>query len=176
MLAWYLRVNLLEAHWLPGFRHIRGREGDFIDFHCFGITHIGWSHREDVGNWYPWGHSWHVGACSVPCSAPVSAKLGLVGSLDLQWVNRLHKNLRQFILVSIFSKYGPESTFRPSALDFPCIPTYDIPWWHGTGKEETSPVPGVRFICRGFLYIGDFQHWNPAAVLPAGLPVSHMLK
>lgn len=45
-----------------------------------------------------------------------------------------------------------------------------------TGKEEASLVPDWSFICRGFPYIGGFQHWNPAAILPVGLPVSHMLK
>lgn len=45
-----------------------------------------------------------------------------------------------------------------------------------TGKEEASLVPEWSFICRGFPYIGGFQHWNPATILPVGLPVSHMLK
>lgn len=47
------------------------------------------------------GHSWHIGACSVFCSASVLGEQSLVAS-DLQWVNHLHKNLRYFHLVSIF--------------------------------------------------------------------------
>lgn len=46
----------------------------------------------------------------------------------------------------------------------------------GQGRKRHLLFPEWEFVCRGFLYIGDFQHWNPAAVLPAGLPVSHMLK
>lgn len=102
MPVWYLHVNLSVAHWLPGFRHIYGRKGDFIDLHYFWITHRDWSHWEDVDNWYPWGIPGMWGLALYLAQPQSLQSQAWWGSSDLQWMNRLHKNLRQFLLVFIF--------------------------------------------------------------------------
>lgn len=155
MLVWYLHVNLLEAHWLPGIRwNVYGREGDFTGLYYFWKTHANWSHWENIDNQCPRG----IQACSRLLCILLRLRPGNgpVGPSDLQWAN-----IWTLPFVVHVSQRGPEIMLRPSALDFLVIPTYSliphfalVTW----GREG-------RGICHDHHWVNvlETQHWNPAA-------------
>ena len=171
MLVWYLHVNLLEAHWLPGIRwNVRSR-GWFYRFALFLKNTCRLKPLRKYRRQCPRGVL--ARSCLLCTLLRLCPGRGGPGGVLRLNVGKPPAQAPWTLLFGVhFSQHGPESMLRPSALDFlsflhSLILHFALVTW---GRQVT------RGICHDHYWVNILESVSTEIQQPVGLPISQMLK